>query len=1472
MAADPFTALDSALPLALLPVRLEARYLPREKPTHLHVRIFPDVIHADAHHPGLSTREIDAGRHYWTSIWGQTDTAVVSEARRWLAAQTTPYRALWVAEATTPTNAEAILDPGAAIPEFPDLTADPVSGPVRAALLPDRWTVRLYDRDLQFVHSEETTDVAADLAMAPRLGATGIDALHPKTRKPLPAPLAFLAGQDLLWTVDFEQAEAVGMGVRIPLADVPDPVGVLLVIGVRAGREALDEGTLLDDLFTSHWYTRGLDVVPQGTPTNNTDAGRSGVSLSAPDIDELFERQASTRPLAPAGRAVLIATDPAMLYRIPAADSTSLALGRVRANALDKVAHADWAEGAAAWAMNLAVGYATLGGFLNGPFAKVGGETAPGEHAAALRDWYVDWVRGGALLPVLRCGEQPYGLLPITHRPVAHTSPLDFTSQYEHRVTQFMATWREALPAAALDPDATDARPGGSELVDSSIIAEVLGGVPHPTALQLRLATDHIADDTEDLYFFRDRLDSHARRDDLLAPSRSEILDAWERHERGIFGLPDADPPVPVPSLSFQLATLDLFRADVQLAMDRANYDTTGPLIHRVLDDVSTLLEFYAAANAAVPRALSDWSEGAGLGGDDVVRLEGTTFAAETTPVGDLVTTGGDLDRLRVAIQLAIAELDGLDVTPADETASLLTHLIDINTRTLAPDAIAPVRLALQGLLAIVVNQRVDPEAELGRLLRETLGLSLYRIDAWVTAIAAQRLAEKRRARPAGAQLGGYGWLLDLSRSDYRPSQGFIHAPSMQHAASAAVLRSGWSAYGTAKGETPLSVDLSSAQVRGAQWVLDGVRNGQDLAELLGARLERYLHDALLDEWIDDIREAALAARGIDRPPTAIVDGLLAARGFSRAERTDEEEAFRQAVMTATEPTAPDPDENKRRAKVRAQLRKVAGDLDAVADLTMAQAVHSLLQDNAEAASAALSVTGGGDTAVPPIDVTSTERGAQLVSHRVVAMWRGKESASTGSPLAALEPRLIGWLEQLLPSADRVVADRTITDPTTGSVVHTTLRLSELGVSSVDAALLAGAAPDQARSRLGRAVVAAAATAVEPGSAVEIDLAAPRSAVGGDLSVDELGLIGAALLDVLGRARPLTAADLVLPDVDVSGVLTDADDLGTRVSALETTLRQLIEDLSGDLATRVVALVRCATLGVAKSVAAIEAGAAGEAIDPVRTELKRRLLVVDEIPRVPVPKLPARPPRPGGGPGLPGPKGPPPVEEAPRDPVEEAIARLRRLGGAALPILPLFTPVADPGRVASATSEERQAQVADAGRSWLRQYGRARPDLGAAVELLLLAESASGRSLDPFGLAELPHRQGDWAAVDLPADDDDRLSIVALTGTDALGIDAGPVAGLVFDSWADAIPRGEQQTGVAVHFDAPTARPPQAVLLSVVDGERGFGEEEVADQLLHTIELAKLRSVDPRALGAVGHYLPTVFLPDDVVISGGELS
>ena len=48
-------------------------------------------------------------------------------------------------------------------------------------------------------------------------------------------------------------------------------------------------------------------------------------------------------------------------------------------------------------------------------FAEVA--TKPGQ-----TEWFADYVRGGAPLPTLRIGDQPYGLLPITHMP-DHATP-----------------------------------------------------------------------------------------------------------------------------------------------------------------------------------------------------------------------------------------------------------------------------------------------------------------------------------------------------------------------------------------------------------------------------------------------------------------------------------------------------------------------------------------------------------------------------------------------------------------------------------------------------------------------------------------------------------------------------------------------------------------------------------------------------------------------------------------------------------------------------------------------------------------------------------------------------------------------------------------------------------------------------------------------------------------------------------------
>ncbi len=72
----------------------------------------------------------------------------------------------------------------------------------------------------------------------------------------------------------------------------------------------------------------------------------------------------------------------------------------------------------------------------------------------------------------------------------------------------------------------------------------------------------------------------------------------------------------------------------------------------------------------------------------------------------------------------------------------------------------------------------------------------------------------------------------------------YVHAPSPQHATTAAILRSGRKNHDDDDALAELlDIDLSPGRVRAAKHVLEGVRQGQLLGELLGYRFERRLRE-----------------------------------------------------------------------------------------------------------------------------------------------------------------------------------------------------------------------------------------------------------------------------------------------------------------------------------------------------------------------------------------------------------------------------------------------------------------------------------------------------------------------------------------------------------------------------------------------------------------------------------------------------
>jgi hypothetical protein len=203
--------------------------------------------------------------------------------------------------------------------------------------------------------------------------------------------------------------------------------------------------------------------------------------------------------------------------------------------------------------------------------------------------------------------------------------------------------------------------------------------------------------------------------------------------------------------------------------------------------------------------------------------------------------------------ELVSGRYPGWDATAEPGPLPLLYLLLRAAAlATFDPAAPASVR---DDLLAALDRLAARPADVLARLAAGTLDLASHRLDAWVTSLATTRLGELRAAAPGATRLGGYGWLDDVRphASPVDASGGFVQAPSLGHAATAAVLRSGYLAHRDGEGAA-LAVDLSSARVRSVAWLLDGVRQGQSLGALLGYRFERLLHDAQLDRFIAPLR------------------------------------------------------------------------------------------------------------------------------------------------------------------------------------------------------------------------------------------------------------------------------------------------------------------------------------------------------------------------------------------------------------------------------------------------------------------------------------------------------------------------------------------------------------------------------------------------------------------------------------------
>ncbi len=1375
---DPTAGLHSDVPIALLPVRLETRYVTDAAGPALLVRVYPDEIHVDDHEPELTDLELAAAREYWTRVWraGRSDVAAERAAFAGLCGRVGVTRALWVERATRPDDASRPADPtpdGQPLPADPTLpdTAHAESGFGRAAVsrvLPDRWTVLGYRGGAPVLRTDGTP-IPDPLAVGP----------PPQRAAPRPdePPL----DEASRWLVDFGAAVAVGMGIRCPLEVAGLPLDRLVVLGVRAGETPEASAARLVELLDVQRYTSGLGFVPVGAPTNNTAAAHSAWSRR-PDSATAFDaaREDAGEPAA-------------------AAAVTAAALGFDTA-ALVGVGHAGTPHVPGAKELPTALFPATVGYFLGVLLDPLVGD----DSIETVRELFVDWVRPLGPLPTLRVGAQPYGLLPVTalrrwQRAPADPARLSRLADLARRLrAEWLGPTAPAAPrpvphvgsaASAADPDqemldilARDAVSGRYRLRPVRGLRVVRGEAEllpslRPDPSDVPEAVHHLFGGGPAL----SRL-THFVYDPRTARIRRALVLAGE--------LSEDDPLPPAEGTDANYLTFLARRGEREAAFTGPGHDTL----------------FFALARLAC--ALADAEAALRLTGPGVFAAARAALEPELVdPDGAATPTAPRL--------LARAAADVAPQLPAGQTiAEFLDTATEAQVRQLnLPDVTAGywhttfVRRAFGELAAL-------PTAALDRLARATLDACSHRLDAWLTAFATRRLGDLRATAPAGVHLGGYGWVENL-RPDPAPLQvtelpdgetgplvtdpgaGYVLAPSPTHASAAALLLSGHLSHRGAQGAAAglFAVDLHSDRARLALWLLDGVRQGQPLGALLGYLLERGLHERSrpgveLDMFIRPLRALAPLVAGALQDVDETVEAVESAAASSVVDGLRLLDRFGQDP-TVLEPVLAGADAAQR-AAVLAEVAALAEPADALADLLLAETTYQVATGNVARAAASLDALGNGLAQPPEPEVTQTPRHGFAHRHRLVALVPTATAAPPGwaagaqRPRRLAEPRLDGWAAQLLGPADRI---RAAVRDEAGAI--TQVSVADLGLCALD--LLMGA-------------VDLAETVVAVG-----DPDFPADFPAGAVALEDALTHAGWLRDAAGAARPLQAGDLLEPGA-AAGTGVHTSELAARAATAAQGYRAAAARLAADPGAALATLAGYGLTGVDA--------------DAARAETARVIARLDELADTPT---------------------------GPQFADQPAVQALRVIFGDGFPVLPLVDSPGVPWTGALATEPAFLDGDPAGPVAWLQQVGRVR----AAVERFLLATGGG-----PLAVAQHPAAQR-WAGLPL-ADGTDPAADATSILVHGPGAAAPALAGLVIDEWADVVPARGATAGVAFAFDEPGARAPQAVLLAVppVLGSP-WSLDSLADVLVETADLARIRMVGPDEAPWLGHYLPALYVADN---------
>lgn len=836
------------------------------------------------------------------------------------------------------------------------------------------------------------------------------------------------------WLNDYDEAVRNGMAITIPLETGDESFDKIIVTGIKHGYGANEAATYVNDLLSSHAYSKGLSLIEQGSVTNNTDESDSFFTSQKITLDEakklILSLENNLEDEQDNVKNVFFGLDlNAKILKL--LDSPQERNKKYLNKNLRK----------AVWP--------ALGDYL---LSRMFLYKIPPQTRQRLYHYFCNHVNPDGAYPCIRVGKQPYGILPVSDMNTwkinlddnINNSCLPDSEDYDNGFYEVLKElyqhWSKAADSADKIPRIGESGDEAEELL------QILAMQPHPTDIRLRRVIDdkYLATIITLLqqYLFgseedevRNALDEwYQQLEDSQLGAHKLIYDIITKPELNTI-LPNEIASLPIMKLFGWGADIDLSdgvgvvedQSDNENPLGYLNTLTSENSIPNSGENDPLLLEILRRSiinqtfgvdadgrtETLIPifscKGLRQWikleQESATIKelhvkvGD--VFLENKTLVTLTVP-DHRIRRGGEvnIDSPFHALVTKVNTKNGKQVNQSDQLIQL--QKIEFN----AEDVYAAI--------SDIAESSPAPKV-LEQELNKVLSLCTNRLDAWFTGLVTRRLESMRSNEntKTGVFYGAYGYIENLEPAKKNVSElegGYIHAPSTAQAAAAAVMRNAYLTHKEEGDAEAFRINLSSRRIRQAKFILQGVREGQELGELLGYLFERALHDNVLDKYIDDFRslfpiiieELAEAVQDTYVAPRNVVNGLSLLHEYNTYKETESNDIKERWLDKELDITNLDTDLIK-------SLQLIDDANDAVTDLLLYEGTYQAVQGNYDRAIAAIDTISG--TGIPPeTESVDTPVSGVTYTQRVAMLMTPPENPPTSKPRDIAEPAISQWV------------------------------------------------------------------------------------------------------------------------------------------------------------------------------------------------------------------------------------------------------------------------------------------------------------------------------------------------------------------------------------------------------------------------------------------------------------------------------